>query len=118
MFADDIKLYVYCLAENYNYVCIERTEKDIDNDTLVHTSQSWGLKLNDSKCVVICFSPTRNCYMPYTGQSPYKIGYVFLKIVESHIVWSVNQEIISINLRTVNALGKILCANNIFSIYN
>ena len=33
------------------------------------------------------------------------------------IVWSVNREIISIHLRTVNALEKMLCANNIFSIY-
>ena len=33
------------------------------------------------------------------------------------VVWSVNREIISIHLRTVNALEKILCANNIFSIY-
>ena len=38
---------------------------------------------------------------------------VGLKIV----VWSVNRKIISIHLRTVNALEKILCANNIFSIY-
>ena len=33
------------------------------------------------------------------------------------LVWSVNREIINIHLRTVNALEKILCANNIFSIY-
>ena len=33
------------------------------------------------------------------------------------LVWSVNREIISIHLRTVNAMEKILCANNIFSIY-
>ena len=34
-----------------------------------------------------------------------------------YIVWSVNREIISIHLQTVNALEKILCANKIFSIY-
>ena len=37
--------------------------------------------------------------------------------LNAHLVWSVNCEIISIYLRTVNALEKILCANNIFSIY-
>ena len=81
MFADDIKLYVYCIASDYNDAYVERTQKDIN--TLVHTSQSWGLKLNDSKCVVMRFSP-RNCDLPYTGESPYKIDNVFLKFVECH----------------------------------
>ena len=62
-FADYIKIYLY-YNQDYFDTAINNCQRDID--TLNNTSQSLGLEMKASKCVVMMFTP-RNCPMQYSG---------------------------------------------------
>ena len=79
IFADDIKLYL--AFDSVEDQAILSHQENINK--LVNKSCSWGLNMNQDKCVVMRFAP-RNSPVPFTGVSPYQINGVFLKFVESH----------------------------------
>ena len=55
VFADDVKLYLVLDRENLDQMS-PVVKQDIN--TLVNTSASWGLKMNDSKYIPIDFCPS------------------------------------------------------------
>ena len=80
IFADDIKIYMCSTQSDIDELILQQ-QRTIN--TIVETSRSWGLEMNAEKCVVIRFSP-RNCNLPFSGTSPYKIDQNLLIFAESH----------------------------------
>ena len=81
IFADDIKLYL-CYELDAVDSSTEVLQEDIN--TMVNTSESWNLKVNLDKCVVMRFSP-RNCRLPHSGVSPYQVRGTYLQFTQSHV---------------------------------
>ena len=81
IFADDLKMYLSNQSTTDDESLVNTLQSDVDY--LVSASSSWGLKLNHDKCVTMRFSP-RNCNLPFTGISPYKILDNHINFVESH----------------------------------
>ena len=81
IFADDLKIYLSYGSDMDNESFVDTLQADVDH--LVSASSSWGLKLNQGKCVAMRFS-TRNCNLPFTGVSPYKISDNHVNFVETH----------------------------------
>ena len=77
IFADDVKICVGFDLATGEYMS-NALQRDID--LFVKVSESWGLKLNTSKCSVMRFSSKR-CNLPVSGNSPYKIQNDFIKFV-------------------------------------
>ena len=80
IFADDIKIYLGFNVDDYNQ-SLQVGQANIDS--LVHTGNSWGLKMNSGKCVCMRFAP-RNCCLSYTGESPYMVEDFHIKFVSSY----------------------------------
>ena len=81
IFADDIKLYLAFDSGVPTAADFQEFQSSIDS--LLTSSDAWGLKLNVSKCAVLRFSP-RSSPLPFSGQSPYKIGDEFIKFSLCH----------------------------------
>ena len=77
MFADDIKLYL-CQETKNEPLYEQRLQRDIDS--LVATSESWGLHMNSSKVVCIRFGGQN----PTDILSPYKINGTGISYAETH----------------------------------
>lgn len=80
VFADDLKIYM-----RVNHVTPNRYIQDTrlcqaDINTLQHTATSWGLKLNQSKSVVMRFQRKSSIVSP----PRYFIGHVEIPLVHSH----------------------------------
>ena len=80
LFADDIKLYLTRVLNNPVHD-VATLQQDID--TLVHTSSSWGLEMEASKCVCLRFGPKsqQDCTQ---GPSPYTLGNATISFVPEH----------------------------------
>ena len=81
IFADDLKMYLSNESGGDDESFVNALQADVDY--LVSASSSWGLKLNHDKCVTMRFSP-RNCNLPFTGISPYKILDNHIDFVDTH----------------------------------
>ena len=80
LFADDIKLYLSFDVTDLSYG-VQMGQDEIDS--LVRTSDAWGLKMNVSKCVCIRFS-RRLHSLPFSDISPYSVNGTNIKCVQSH----------------------------------
>ena len=79
IFADDIK--IYFAFNSQDVANLQTCQGNIDR--LINKSASWGLKMNQNKCVVMRFSP-KNSTLSHSGTSPYKVNDVHIDFVESH----------------------------------
>ena len=80
IFADDLKIYFSAeTRDDINHIDI--LQKDIDS--LVEVGNSWGLKLNHSKCAVMRFC-SRSSNLPHSGVSPYKVSGNPIQFVDVH----------------------------------
>ena len=80
IFADDIKLYLTCRSGELSVAEVNLQQ---NVDTLIGTSESWGLSMNVSKCVCIRFC-SRSHAIPYEGNSPYHINNEYIQFALSH----------------------------------
>ena len=80
IFADDIKLY---LSADPKSPTAGENRLQIDIDTLVATSASWGLTMNTAKCVCLRFGP-KTLSGCSEGPSPYRINGTPILFQKSH----------------------------------
>ena len=82
-FADDYKLYVRH-KQDKALATTGTLELQHDLDLVSSTAQSWNLRLNPEKCVVMRFSRYRRDLIKGPSLSPYHIGGVQMKFVMTH----------------------------------
>ena len=80
IFADDTKLYLSYSSQEFS---TGETAVQRDIDALVHTSKSWGLEMNVSKCVCLRFC-SRALDAQHVGDSPYTVGSKSIRFASSH----------------------------------
>ena len=80
IFADDLKLYMNVSEPDiaHHSDCVKRCQDDIS--TLYSTAESWGLRFNKEKCVVIRFQRKFHTLPPPS----YHIDNVQIRVVDSH----------------------------------
>ena len=80
IFADDIKIY-FASESSAMSLGVQGLQSNVN--LLVKSAESWGLRMNIAKCVVMRFCSVKHD-VQFSGQSPYKINDNYLNFVQFH----------------------------------
>lgn len=84
IFADDLKLYLNIRHRSILELLCDVSKCQRDINSIVTTAESWGLRLNSDKCVVLRFKGTNKNWEALDPYSDYYIKNSQIKFVQTH----------------------------------